>query len=69
MNKNIIFKTSEITLELSHTTGTIVSAKRNGYELILPAKEPFFLQLLKENGDQALLKGSDFKTLETDARN
>ena len=64
MNKNFIFETQEITLELSHVNGSVLSAKRNGYELILPAAEPFFLQLLKENGDQILLKGSDFATFE-----
>ena len=60
MNNYIVFEISEISLLFSRINGSVVSAKRGGYDLVLPAEEPFYLQLLKENGDQVLLKGSDF---------
>ena len=60
MNRDIVFETPEITLQFSSVNGSVVSAKRGGRDLVLPAGEPFYLQLLKDNGDQILLKGSDF---------
>ena len=60
MNRDIVFETPEITLQFSSVNGSVVSAKRGGHDLVLPAGEPFYLQLLKDNGDQILLKGSDF---------
>ena len=62
--KDIVFETSAISLRLSGKTGAVLSAKHKGYELVLPAAEPFSLQLLQKSGDQLLLKGSDFAKFE-----
>ena len=60
MNHDIIFETSEIRLTLNALDGRIISAVRNGQELITESRHSFSLQLLDRNGNAVVLTSEDF---------
>ena len=60
MEQNLMIEVPDLKLVLDPNSGRILSAVRDGYELVLPAAEPFLLKLLDQNGNGTILKSSQF---------